>query len=63
LPGLGDEAFTGPRWVLARRGDTMIRLTLEATPVTPEPLPDGSASPITAEPLLALLARAVSRLP
>jgi hypothetical protein len=47
LPGIGDEAWSGPGWALGRRGDTMIRLTLE----------QGNASALPA-----LLARALSRL-
>ncbi|TML23901.1 MAG: DUF2207 domain-containing protein [Actinobacteria bacterium] len=29
LPGIGDEAYTGPGWAVARRGDTVVGLTLQ----------------------------------
>jgi len=40
LPGVGDEAWSGPSWVLGRRGATMIRLNLESqATVSPQALP------------------------
>jgi hypothetical protein len=40
LPGVGDEAWSGPGWVLGRRGSTMIRLNLESqATVSPQTLP------------------------
>jgi hypothetical protein len=47
LPGVGDEAWSGKGWVLARQGQTLVRLTLE-----------GEAP---AEALPALLAQALAR--
>jgi Predicted membrane protein (DUF2207) len=40
LTGVGDEAWQGPDWVVARRGDTMIRINLERNSgVSPQTLP------------------------
>ncbi len=35
LPGIGDEAYTGPGWAMARRGDTVVGLTVPGRPVDP----------------------------
>jgi hypothetical protein len=51
LPGIGDEAWQGPNWVVGRRGQTMLRLNLETGAQTsPQSLPT-------------LLTKALSRLP
>jgi hypothetical protein len=50
LPGVGDEAWSGPGWVLGRRGSTMIRLNLE------------SQATVSSQDLPGLLNLAISRL-
>ncbi len=51
LPGIGDEAWQGPDWVVARRGETMIRINAER------------GSGVRSEALPALLTAALARLP
>jgi hypothetical protein len=51
LPGIGDEAWQGPDWAVARRGEAMIRINLE------------TGSNLSPQILPTLLSTAVSRLP
>jgi endonuclease YncB( thermonuclease family) len=37
LPGIGDEAYTAPGSAIARRGDTVVALTVRTEVVTPDP--------------------------
>jgi len=52
LPGIGDEAYTGGNWAMARRGDTVVGIQLHS-----------GAAGIDPRNLHWLLATAVSRLP
>ena len=52
LPGIGDEAYTGGNWAMARRGDTVVGIQLHS-----------GAAGIDPRNLYWLLATAVSRLP
>jgi hypothetical protein len=38
LPGIGDEAYTGPGYAIARRGDTVLGFTTPGRPVDPRAL-------------------------
>ena len=37
LPGIGEEAYTGPGFAVARRGDTVVGVTVRGETVTPDP--------------------------
>ncbi len=37
LPGIGEEAYTGPGFAVARRGDTAVALTVRTDTVVPDP--------------------------
>jgi hypothetical protein len=37
LPGIGEEAYTGPGFAVARRGDTVVGLTVRTETVVPDP--------------------------
>jgi hypothetical protein len=50
LPGVGEEAYTGPDWAIGRRGDTVVRLEV--------PVGGGMSPGLAAELLSLALSRA-----